>query len=191
MDEQELINRLKQADPSAFEELIRRYTPKVYNLAKRMTKNAEDAQEICQDVLLSVYRHIQDFKGDSSLATWIYSIAANACKMKLRQRNPEEVLTLEGDLPALSEEYYEMAIFNPRARNPDQMLLDQEVRAQLEKAISELPPDHRQVLILRDIEGLSTEEVSQALNLSVPNVKVRLHRSRLLLRKQLEKYFHS
>jgi RNA polymerase sigma-70 factor (ECF subfamily) len=190
MDEKNLITSLKQADPSAFDELIRRYSPKVYNLAKRMTRSAEDAEEICQDVFLSVYHNIKDFKGDSAFSTWLYSITANACKMKLRKRKPEELLTTEGDLPELPEEYYQIATVAYRSENPDRALLNQERNTRLEEAIAQLPPDHRQVLILRDIEGLPAEEVGKILNLSVPNVKVRLHRSRLMLRKQLEKYFN-
>lgn len=191
MDEKNLITQLSQADAGALDELIRHYSPKVYSLAKRMTKSAEDAEEICQDVFLSVYRNIKDFKGDSSLSTWIYSIAANACKMKLRQRKKEELLTFEGDLPELPEEYYQSADVNSWPDKPDQILLNKEIRNYLEQAIAELPPDHREVFILRDIEGLSTEEVGLALNLSLPNVKVRLHRSRLFLRKRLEVYYNT
>lgn len=191
MNEKQLITGLAQADPAALDELIKCYTPKVYHLAKRITKSAEDAEEVCQDVLLRIHHNIGDFKGNSSLSTWIYSIAVNACKMKLRGRKKEELLTMEGDLPELPEEYYQAAIINQWPEKPDQILLDEELKNRLEKAITELPPDHREILVLRDIEGFSTEEVSKILNLSIPNVKVRLHRSRLLLRKQLEKYFNA
>lgn len=181
-----LVERLKAGDEAAFDVLVERYQAKVYRLAKAMTQNPEDAEEVVQDVFLSVYRKIQSFDNRAAFSTWLYRIATNAALMKLRGRKPES-LSLEEFLPQFTEEgHVRMGV--DWTKNPEALLLRQEAREIVKQGVEALPEDYRAVLVLRDIEGLSNQEVAEVLGLSVLAVKGRLHRARLVLREQLERY---
>jgi RNA polymerase sigma-70 factor, ECF subfamily len=159
----------------------------VYNLALRMMSNPQEAEEVLQETFISAFRALERFEGRSQLSTWLYRIAYNAALMRLRKR---EVQTTSIDDPLVNEEGEEL----PRqlvdwTGLPDDVVLGKELRDVLDRAVATLPHTLRTVFVLRDIEGLSTAEVAEALSLTETNVKVRLHRARLVLREQLTAYF--
>ncbi len=187
VDEAILIERVKKGDQQAFEDLVSRYENKVYRLAIKLTRNETLAEEVLQEVFLKIYEKIDTFRGESALSSWIYRIAANACFAKLNLEKRHQHADLEETLPQA-----EMALLERMdtiQELPDRPLLTDEALGVISRAIERLPEDFRVVLTLRDVEGLSNEEVARILDLSVPAVKSRLHRARLLLRKRLAGYF--
>jgi RNA polymerase sigma-70 factor (ECF subfamily) len=183
-----LVQAAQQGDKRAFAHLVQKYEQRVYNLARRMMRDPQDAEDVLQETFISVYRHLNEFQGDSSFSTWLYRIATNASLMKLRARKD---LTVSLDAPVESDEG-ESAM--PReivdwSVTPEEALLNSEVRAQMDAAVAELPETMRAVFVLRDIEGLSVQETAEVLGISVPNVKTRLHRARMMLRERLSSYF--
>lgn len=167
-------------DPSA-DRLIEEYQGRIYSFASRMCRSAEDARDVLQETFLAAFRGLQDFRGEAKMSTWLFRIAANACRKMRRRRTyePARLLSIEDVLPAPGGQILDVA---DAAEGPEAATLRHELQAALEASIAELPPPYRAVLILRDIEGLSTEEVAEVLALSVPNVKSRLHRARLFVR---------
>jgi len=181
----ELVRRAQAGNDEAFEELVRRYERKVYNIAYRMMGNPADANEALQDAFLRAYRFLKRFQFKSSFYTWLYRIATNVCLTKLRKRKSPVVMSLDEPVGTDGE----LALEVPDHKyNPETMYRQREIREAIKEAVDELPPDYRSVVVLRDLEGLTNEEVSTILNLSVPAVKSRLHRGRLALREKLAKY---
>lgn len=182
-----LIKNFTSGCTLSFEELISRYETKVHNLAMRLTRNSEDAEEVLQDVFHTVYRKIDGFEGKAKFSSWLYRITVNAAFMKLRKRRQDHTVSFDDMLPHLQNK----AITNDTAfgARGDSLAIDNEIREQLESAISKLPEDYRAVFVLRDIDGLSNKEVGEILGLSIPAVKSRLHRSRLMLRKRLRRFY--
>ncbi len=181
------VHAAQRGDTRAFAQLVERYESRVYNLALKMLRDPQDAEDVLQETFLSVFRHLNDFHGDATFSTWLYRIATNAALMKLRARKPPP---LSLDAPAESEEANAL----PRevadwGIMPEEALLNDEVRAQMDAAMDALPESLRMVFVLRDVEGLSVQETAEVLGISVPNVKTRLHRARLALRNQLAAYF--
>jgi RNA polymerase sigma-70 factor (ECF subfamily) len=182
-----LVNRLKAHDPTAVTDLSASYGAKIYQLAFRYLKNREDAEEVAQDVLLKVYQKIDAFRGDAALSSWIYRITFNASMSRLRefkQHLPtaqEKALDSEG-LPALKREVID---WSPLA---DESVLRSEMRETLLQALREMPVLYRAPVILRDVQGLSTEEASAVLHVKEQTLKSRLHRGRLMLREQLSDF---
>jgi RNA polymerase sigma-70 factor (ECF subfamily) len=188
--DEELVARARAKDFGAFEELVDRYDDKIYRLAFRFVRNETEAKEIVQDTFLSVWRKLDTFKGDSQFGSWLYRVAANAALMRLRaQRRHPEVSTEElpidyldnyGHLPNTAENW---------AKRPDDELQSDELRRRIQKAVDGLPEIYRTVFLVRDVDGLSTEETAEVLQISVPTVKTRLHRARLALRDAISQYF--
>ena len=187
VDEATLIERVKNGDQQAFEDLVSRYENKVYRLAIKLTRNETLAEEVMQEVFLKIYEKIGTFRGESALSSWIYRIAANACFAKLNLEKRHQHADLEETMPQAEIALQERQDSTPEA--PDRPLLTNEALSVISRAIERLPEDFRVVLTLRDVEGMSNEEVARILDLSVPAVKSRLHRARLLLRKRLARYF--
>ncbi len=185
--DQELVERLKTGEEAAFEALLARYQVKVYRLAMSFTRNPEDAEEVLQDVFLTVYRKIGSFDGRSAFGTWLYRIAVNAALMKLRGRGPIQE-SLEEYLPQFTEDGRHTRMVVDWTPGPEEQLLRQERTLVVREAIEALPPDYKAVLVLRDLEGLSNGEVAEIMDTSVLAVKARLHRARLVLRGKLERY---
>ena len=180
----ELVEVVKQGNSSAYRFLVERYHRKIYNLALRLVRQAEDAEDVLQETFVSAYKALPNFKGQSALGTWLYRIATNFALMKLRGKRPVFVSLDEprdNDLPSV-----ELVDFSA---DPLTEVLDDELRSKMEEAIDHLPLDMKTVFQLRDIEGLSNSEVAEILDLSVPAVKSRLHRTRLQLREDLARYF--
>ncbi len=182
----ELVRSAQQGDREAFRELVTRHEGRVYRVALRMLRDPQDAEDVLQETFINVHRHLGSFRGDSEFSTWVYRIAANASLMKLRSRKP--VVSLDEPFPESEGESPPHEIVDWSA-TPEQVLLNGEVHEQMERALQDLPEIHRLVFVLRDVEGMSIEETARALNISVPNVKTRLHRARLALRASLSAYF--
>lgn len=183
-----LVDRFREGSDESFELLLKKYESKVYNLAMRLTRNIEDSEEVLQDVFITVYRKIESFEGKAKFSSWLYRITVNAAFMKLRKRRQEMYLTPEDLIPRVHNKALEDYYRSSEVRS-DAVMLSKEIRGFLEHAISRLTGDYRTVFILRDIDGLSNKEVGEILNLTVPAVKSRLHRSRLMLRKRLRRYY--
>lgn len=187
--EQDFIRRLKARDEAALEELMAQYETKVFGLVLRMTGSRQDAEEILQDVFLTVFQKIDGFRGDSKLSSWIYRVATNTALMKLRKRSKFQEIPLEEELgPKMTEEGMIAEPVVDWSKLPDEELARKELLQRIDEALACLPPDYRSVFVLRDIEGLSAEETSQILKISIMALKSRLHRTRLFLRKELADY---
>ncbi len=185
-NDEALIAAFRAGDKDAFVELISRYSEKAHHLCLRITRNAEDAEEILQDVFVTVYRKIDKFEGKSAFSSWLYRITVNTAFMKLRKRKQTAAISLEELTPSAHESWADT-----RSDTTDLNYLSSrhELREQLEDAIQALPEEYRNIFLLRDVDGLSNQEVSEMLQISVPAVKSRLHRSRLMLRKKLQKFY--
>jgi RNA polymerase sigma-70 factor, ECF subfamily len=190
--ERDLVARLKRGDEAAFEEVLRRYEVKVYNLTRGLMRNEGDAEDAMQDTFISVFRNIGRFKGDSSLSTWIYRIAVNSALMRLRKRRQDDkTVPIEEYMPAFDETGHRVAVVPDWHPAVDKLLLDKELAGLLRGWIADLAPEYRTVFLLRDQEGLSNEEVATVLNLTVAAVKSRLHRARMYLRERAKRYVYS
>ena len=183
----ELIAEFQEGKHESFEELIQRYSNKVFSLASRLTRNSEDAEEVLQDVFVTVYRKIAGFEGKASFSSWLYRVTVNAAFMKLRKRRQDHSVPLE-DL--LQQVQTVPALRSPDHTHVDALSIRHQMLEALEAAIQRLPDEYRPVFILRDVDGLTSREVGKILELTVPAVKSRLHRSRLMLRKKLQKFYN-
>ena len=188
-EELTLVQAAKRGDDSAFEELVRRYDRNVFRIAQHITQNREDAEDVVQEAFLKAYVEPCSAvsREQSKFYTWLVRIAVNEALMKLRRRKPERTVSLDEDIKTEDDSLpREIADWSP---NPEQQYTQAELREILSKTIQGLPPGFRTVFVLRDVEGLSTEETAAALELSVPAVKSRLLRARLQLRERLGRYF--
>ncbi len=180
----DLVERLKAHDPTAVADLSDSYGAKIYQLAFRYLRNREDAEEVAQDVLLKVHQKIDAFRGDAALSSWIYRITFNAAMSRLRE--------FKQNLPNLSEKATDEEVGQPQKREvidwsplADEEMLRTEMRQALVRALKEMPLLYRAPVILRDVQGLTTEEASAVLHVKEQTLKSRLHRGRLILREQL------
>jgi RNA polymerase sigma-70 factor (ECF subfamily) len=186
-DELALVQAAKGGDVGAFEQLVKRYDRNVFRIAQHITQNREDAEDVVQEAFLKAYRNLQQFQGQSKFYTWLVRIAVNEALMKLRRRKPERTVSLDEDIQTDEDSVpREVADWSP---NPEQQYNQAELREILTKTIQGLPQSFRTVFVLRDVEGLSTEETAEALELSIPAVKSRLLRARLQLRERLSRFF--
>jgi RNA polymerase sigma-70 factor (ECF subfamily) len=173
-----LLEAARQGDRSAIDALLERHQARIYRFGMKMCRNPEDARDVLQETLLAMARSVGDFREESSISTWLYSIARGFCVKKRRKSKfaPERLGSLETDVPAEVHR-----LLDPR-RPPDEELADKELQEALEKSIDSLDPMYREVLLLRDFEGLTASETAEALGVSLDAVKSRLHRARLAVR---------
>ena len=187
VNELTLVRAAKAGDIGAFEQLVRRYDRNVFRIAQHITHNREDAEDVVQDAFLKAYENLGKFQEQSKFYTWLVRIAVNEALMRLRRRRPERNISLDENVSTEEDSVpREVADWSP---NPEQLFSQSEIRDILQRTIQGLPPGFRTVFVLRDVEGLSTEETAEALDLSIPAVKSRLLRARLQLRDRLNKYF--
>lgn len=184
-----LLEALRRGEPTSTERLVETYGDRAYRLAARITGSAQDAEEVVQDALWTVVRKIETFRGESAFGSWLYRIVANAAYQKLRgRRGRANDLSLDDVLPVFGADDRHAAPltdWSPLVEDPSRRT---ELRAALTEAMDALPDDYRVAIVLVDIEGLSTAEVAQTLRLTLANVKSRVHRARLFLRKHLAAY---
>ena len=171
---------MKQND---FQAIVEQYTSFVYNVVYRMMNNAQDAEDVTQETFISAYRSWDSFQGRSSVSTWLYRIAINACLMRLRKERRARAMT-QGD-------YQDMDVMDwvaDPSDNPEGIALNSELRQEMERAIADLPPDLRAAVVLRDVQQLSNADAAEAMGVTVSSLKARLHRGRVLLRRRLGRY---
>ena len=184
--DQDLIQHLQAGDDRALAELADKYSTKIYQLAFRYLRNKEDAEEVTQDVLMKVYRKVDAFRGDAALSSWIYRITFNAAMSRLRtaryQRSQDEARQSDAEGQASTPAPVEVADWSNMA---DEHVLRSQLRRRVLRAILALPAIYRAPVVLRDLQGMSTEEASAMLRVKDQTLKSRLHRGRLILRKQL------
>lgn len=187
-----LVEALRRDDPEAPELLVERFGDRVYRLALRITGSNEDAEEAAQDALWTAARKIQMFKGESAFGSWLYRITANAAYQKLRARRAKAAeIALDDVLPALDQDGRHFEPMDDWSNRVDEHALQGELRRVLADAIDALPPDYRTALVMHDVEGLSNPDIADALGISLPAVKSRVHRSRLFVRKRLADYMQT
>jgi RNA polymerase sigma-70 factor (ECF subfamily) len=186
-DESDLVAKARQGDATAFNELVTRYERKIFRLAKHITQNDEDAEDVLQEAFLKAYEHLPDFHGQSKFYTWLVRIAVNESLMKLRKRKGDKTVPLDEPLDTGEDTVVrEIAVWD---ENPEQQYSRDELGEILDQAVQGLRPAFRTVFVLRDIEELSTEETADSLGISIPAVKSRLLRARLQLREKLTRFF--
>ena len=183
--ETELARALLAGETGAFDRFVEHFRSKVFHYSWLMCGQPEDAEEVAQETLLKVFRNFEQLHDPEHVRAWVFRIAKNACLMQRRKSvfAPAHELSLEELAPA--------ADVADEAPQPDLLVLDSELRAVLDRVIAELPPTYRAVVLLRDIEELSTEDTAQILDLSTDVVKTRLHRGRAAMRQKLDCYLHN
>ena len=187
----DLIQGINAGQVDKFHDLVKRYEQKLYNFSLRMCRDHSDAEDMVQETFLNVFKYLKDFRYETKFKNWLYKVATSTCIKKMRKSKfaPEKELSLDEFLP------------NDEAEKPDHVpewallpldkLLNEELAGAINQGILSLPKKYRMVMLLRDIEGFSTAETAQILNLSPTNVKVRLHRARLYLRDKLKGHFEN
>lgn len=181
-----LLRRLKAGDEAAYDELVRAYAPRLLAVAQRYVGDAATAEDCVQEAFLSAFRALENFEGRSTLATWLHRITVNASLQTLRRRSARDEIDIEPLLPTFDDEGFLDGPASTGAADAETLLLVDDVRHTVRRAIDQLPVSYRSILLLRDIEGLSVKEAAEMLELSEANAKVRLHRARCALRKLLE-----
>jgi RNA polymerase sigma-70 factor (ECF subfamily) len=182
-NEQRMISSILEGDTQKFHELIRPYERSVFVMALSFLHNEADAEDVAQEAFLKAFRNLASFRGDSKFGTWLISITLNEARSRIRQKNIVSMDSLDKDpdepghiSPALLRDWKEI---------PSEALERKEVRLMLQEAVAALPQNYREVFLLRDVEELSTSEAADILNISVAALKVRLHRARIMLQKDL------
>ncbi len=185
LDDRELAAQAKQGDRSAFTELVNRYARNIFRLARHITKNDQDAEDVLQETFLKAYSRLEQFHGDSKFYTWLVRIGVNESLMKIRRRKDGKFVALDQEIE--TGEGTLVRELPADVENPEEHYGREEIRQALSRAIDGLADAYKTVFVLRDVDGLSTEETAQALELSVPAVKSRLLRARLQLRDKLKR----
>ncbi|MDQ1331758.1 MAG: polymerase sigma-70 factor, subfamily [Thermodesulfobacteriota bacterium] len=184
-----LINAINSGRKSLFHDLVIKYEQKLYNFGLKMCGETRDAEDMVQETFLNVYRYLSDFRYEASFKNWLYRIASSACIKKRRKSKfaPQKDISLEDFIP---DDKNNIPDSLPSwASEPLEKILNDELSDNMSEAILSLPEKYRVVLVLRDIEGFSTEETARILNIKPASVKVRLHRARLFLKDKLKGYF--
>ena len=190
-DDYGLIQDINSGQVEKFHDLVRRYEQKLYNFSLRMCRDHSDAEDMVQDTFLNVFRYLKDFRYETKFKNWLYKVAASTCIKKMRKSKfaPDKELSLDEFLP--NDETEPPDRVPEWALMPLDKVLNEELAGVINRGILSIPKKYRMVIVLRDIEGFSTAETAQILNLSPANVKVRLHRARLYLRDKLKGYYEN
>lgn len=185
-DDAALLERIRNDEPGAFEEFVAAYGDRIYGFGRRVCGASEDARDVVQETLLQAFLSLKELRHPEALRSWLYRVASNACLMKRRKGKyePARELSLE-DLAPRPGEGPAVEIPDP-GDLPDKALERARIQERVQEAIGDLPPHYRIILVMRDLEHLTTEEASEALDLPISTVKMRLHRARLMVRQRLE-----
>jgi len=174
----------------AFDALVAAYEKKIFNVIYRVLGDYEEAADLTQETFISAYKSFDRFRGEAKVYTWLYQIAINHCRNRLRQRGRSRALQIESlDQPREWEEEGAGREISDLTHAPHVVLEEKELRQRILAAVESLPPDYREVVVLREIQGLSYNEIADATHLSLDNVKTRLSRARAMLRRKLEPYY--
>ncbi|MCP3139193.1 RNA polymerase sigma factor [Pyxidicoccus xibeiensis] len=190
-EDRQLLARAQDGEVAAFEALVDAHRDKVYGLALRMTRSDADAAEITQDTFLSAYQHLRDFRGDAAFGSWVHRIAANHALMRLRHRRVAQAAEQELTGPEFTERGtladYPVTDWS---RDAEEKALDAELGTAIQQATDLLPQGYREVFLLKDVDGLSYEQISEVTGDSIPAIKSRLHRARLALREAIDDFYN-
>lgn len=190
VSDSELLSRAQTGNAEAFEALVDRHRDHVFGLAFRMTRSEADAAEIAQETFLSAYQHLDDFRGDAAFGSWVYRIAANHALMRLRHQRVKDAAEGELQSPEFNERGSLIDVPTPEwAKAGEAQVLDAELGQAIQQATDTLPEAHRQVFLLKDVDGLSYEQIAEITGDSVAAIKSRLHRARLALREAIEAFY--
>ena len=190
-DEATLVAQLRAGDEAAFEQVVRAYGGRLLAVARRIVGTEEDARDVVQDAFMNAFKSLDRFEGNSKLSTWLHRIVVNAALMRLRTRKRKPEQSIESMLPSFLEDGHHEERFQSWEEPADKLMERAENRQLVRQQIDALPEGYRTVLVLRDIEGLDTEETAKVLGLSVNATKIRLHRARQALRTLLAPHFRS
>lgn len=185
----EFLARLKAYDPDAFRLLVEGFRDRIYNLGMKLLRNPEDAEEVLQETLLSVFDKIESFEGRSRLSTWIYAIASNGALSRLRKKGAQNVTFDEEETLNVSDGWFRNASESFNINKNDPVLL-KELQDRLDRAIESLPDGYRELFVLKEIEMLPIKDIAAAAGIRPGAVKTRLHRARLMLRARLSDYWN-
>lgn len=188
MPEHDLVEHLKKRSAEAFEELVNQYGRRLYSVAYRILRNAQDAEDAVQETFLKAFQGIDGFRQESSVYTWLYRIVTNECLLKLRKLGQRDVVSIESYLPHFEQGQYVETVQDWN-RSPELELRRQELSDFFERCIEELPEENRIAYILKDIEKLPEDQVAEILGTNKTTMKNRVHRARLVIRKRVEEHF--
>ena len=188
--EEQLVRRLKKQDEQAFNELVRLYQGRIYRLVFRMIGDQQEAEDLAQEVFVTVFKSITGFRGDSKLSTWMYRVATNHCKNRIkylgrRARGKKKELDEIADASAIESATMSTSAYVP---TPDEQLQGRQIERFVQRALAELPDDQRELVVLRDIENMTYEEIQDVTGLPAGTVKSRLHRARLALAQKVRDF---
>lgn len=185
-----LLQRAQDGDLGAFEALVEAHRDRVFGLALRMTRSEADAAEITQETFLSAYQHLKTFRGDAAFGSWVHRIAANHALMRLRHKRVVQAAEEELKTPEFTERGSLTGFpAGEWGRGVEEKALDAELGQAIQQATDQLPEGYREVFLLKDVEGLSYEEIAQVTGSSIPAIKSRLHRARLALREEIDRFY--
>ena len=187
--EESLVREFQGGNLKAYDKIAEIYQKKIYGLSFKLTRNQMDAQDVTQEVLLTLFRKIKMFQGKSAFSSWVYRITLNTSYMKLRSKKKEPNISIDELMPSFNGAGFQQEKIQDWSENTESLMFNTETRDVINKAVDLLPKKEKVVFLLRDVEGLSTEKTGEILDLTVPAVKSRLHRARLFLRKKLSYYF--
>ncbi len=188
-DDTDLVRKIVAGQADLFYDLVARYEQKLYNFGLRLCKDESDSEDLVQETFLNVFKYLNSFRFETKFKNWLYRIATSVCIKKRRKSKfaPDRELSLEEFIPG---EGQPIPTQIPQwASMPLDQVLNEELAGMIRRATKELPDKYRIVFVLRDIEGFTTEETAQILDITTTNSKVRLHRARLFMREQLKAYF--
>lgn len=190
LDQRALLERLRAGEHLAFEEMVRRYGPRLMAMARRVVRGEEDARDCVQEAFLAAHRSVHSLRDPSSLGSWLGRIVVNAALMKLRAQRSRPEESIETLLPGYDRFGFREGPLRTNSLTPEELLQRVDCAKLVRGAIDALPDSHRMVLVLRDIEGYDTRETAKLMSVSEGAVKVRLHRARNALKEQLRPLFH-
>lgn len=187
-DDAQLLKAVSESRPGAFDAFVDRYGRRLLAFGRRMCRSPQDAEDVFQETLLKAYQGLADVRDPGAVRTWLYRVVSTQCLMKRRKERPEREIPLESYKPA-GFDFGEPVEIPDWSHLPEDHARRAELHSALEEALAELPAELRLVVLLRDVEGLSTREAAAALGLGVSAVKMRLHRARLALREHLARHY--
>ena len=190
IEDRALLDRAQEGDIEAFESLVERHTDRLYGLALRMTRSEADAAEVVQDTFLAAYQNLKNFRGEAAFGSWVHRIAANNALMRLRHQRVVEAASDEMVGPEFTERGSLAEVPDVDwSRRADEKVLDEELGRAIRQGTDSLPEGYREVFLLKDVEGMSYEEIAEMMKITVPAVKSRLHRARLALREKIDAFY--
>jgi len=188
LSDEALVELAREGRLGAFDALVRRHTPRIYNLAMGMMRNQADAHDAMQDAFLAAYRRLDGFRGDAAFGSWIYRIATNACLMRMRRKRRRPEVSLDLEHSGFGEDGSWARPVEDLSPRVDELYEQKELGRVIQAGMDTLPETYRAVFVLADVELKTMKEIAEILDLTVPNVKTRLHRARLKLREYLADY---